>query len=194
MGRPRKPSQTSCYHIVARGNNQQPVFLGDSDLLAYRGGLEKYKNQYGIEIFHYCLMTNHVHLVLRVGSLITLSRFMHDLQRWYFYYLHKKNGFQGHLWESRFGSFPIETESYLLECGRYVERNPVKAEMVNLPEDYLWSSYRFYAEGKPDSLLTLSPLYSGMGVTTNERQENYRKYVCALRNTEYRVLVPGTLV
>ena len=194
MGRPRKPSQANCYHVVARGNNQQAIFFEDSDFLAYRGGLEKYRGPHGVEIFHYCLMSNHVHLVLRVGSPNLLSRFMHDLQRWYFYYLHRKTGFQGHLWESRFGSFPIETESYLLECGRYVERNPIEAEMVDLPEEYLWSSYRFYAEGKADSLLTVSPLYSGMGFTAGERQENYRKYVCATRTPSTGYKVPGTLV
>ncbi len=194
MGRPRKPSQTSCYHVVARGNNQQAVFFGDSDFLAYRGALERYKAQYSVEIFHYCLMTNHVHLVLRIPVLSQLARFMHDVQRQYFFYRHRKDEIGGHTWEGPFRSFPIESESYLLECGRYVERNPIEAEMVNLPEEYLWSSYRFYAEGKGDALLTPSPLYSGMGLTDIERQENYRKYVCAVRTLSTRYFVPGTPV
>ena len=189
MGRsPRLPSRTGCFHVVARGNNQQNVFLEEGDFLAYRDLLCEYGTKYLVAMHHYCLMSNHVHLVLKAADFQGVSRFMHDVQRSYVLFRWRKERFSGHLWQGRFRSFSIEEESYLLECGRYVERNPVRAGIVRDPGDYPWSSYAAYAFGKKDLVVTVSPLYAGMGKTPEERQMCYRTYVRVTRPSE----APGT--
>lgn len=189
MGRsPRLPSGTGCFHVVARGNNQQNIFLAEEDFRVYRELLGEYGEKHLVTLHHYCLMSNHVHLILNASQPQRMSRFMHDVQRSYFLFRSERGQISGHLWQGRFRSFPIEEESYLLECGRYVERNPVQAGIVRDPGDYSWSSYPVYAFGKEDKLVTISPLYSGFGRTLEERQACYRAYVCVTRPSE----LPGT--
>ena len=199
MGRrPRSRSGTDCYHVVARGNNHQMIFFSEGDFVVYRQLLLRCKARYTVEIYHYCLMGNHVHLVMKAGDLPVLSSFMHDLQRAYFLFRGKRDKISGHLWQGRFKSFSIEEESYLMECGRYVERNPVRAGLVSDPKDYPWSSYRAYAYGSKEPLISLSPVYLGFGKVPEERQRLYRDYVSILRPYEksdsvQSDTVPGTI-
>jgi len=109
-------------------------------------------------------MGNHVHLILRTERIQELSQFMHGIQRSYFLYRKGREKLTGHLWQGRYSCFPIEDEPYLLECGRYVERNPVQAGIVLKPGDYRWSSYMLYAFGVADPLVTISPVYTQFGL------------------------------
>ena len=99
-------------------------------------------------------------------------------------YYKKKYKRTGHVFEDRFKHFHIETEAYLLECGRYIERNPVRAKMVEDPKNYRWSSHSYYGLGAENGLVTENILYKGLGSTEEERREVYREYVLTPRAYE----------
>jgi len=100
---------------------------------------------------------------------------MAGLARSYVYYYHKEHNSAGHLWQGRFKSQPVQKELYLLSCGRYIERNPVKAGLVVQPENYSYSSAKFYIEGKDDGITTEDPLFSTFGNSAQERRKTYKE-------------------
>lgn len=102
---------------------------------------------------------------------------MKQLNLCYFNYYKKKYDYSGHLWQGRFKSNIIETDSYLLQCGKYIELNPVRAGIVNLPEEYRFSSYNHYAKGIPDSVVTKNPVYIGLSESSEERRKQYIEFV-----------------
>ncbi|MFA5363348.1 MAG: transposase [Candidatus Omnitrophota bacterium] len=163
-------------HVMCRGNNRQDVFHNDSDKLRYYTLLRDLKTENKVEVFHYCLMNNHIHVVLAPQPENTLSKFMKQVNLTYFHYYRKRYGYAGHLWQGRFKSNVIEMDSYLLQCGKYIELNPVRAGIVNHSGDYLFSSYRFYAEGKSDALVTPSPAYLGLASAASARQKQYVEF------------------
>jgi len=164
-------------HLVNRGNNKQNLFNNDTDKLRYYSLMLELKQENSIDIFHYCLMDNHPHLIVWLNNQSKLSKFMKQLSLSYYSYYKKTYGHTGHLWQGRFKSNIIDTDSYLLMCGKYIELNPIRAGIVLQPQDYLFSSYKFYAYGKPDSLLTPSPVYLALSVSPEERKEQYIKFV-----------------
>lgn len=165
------------YHVLCRGNNRQEIFKDGPDRQKFLSLLLRYKKRYDVAIFHYCLMSNHVHLIVQAPRETALSRSMHGLDLTYAQHFRRKYGGVGHFWQDRFKSFLIEKESYLLECGRYVELNSVRAGLYRSPEQDPWNSYQHYAFGKPDGLLDEHSLYGGMGANMKMRQESYRDYV-----------------
>lgn len=124
-------------------------------------------------------MTNHIHLLAFSGDGDDLEKAMQGVQLSYNWWVRRRYGFSGHLWQGRYKSFLIEKDGYLTECSRYIERNPIQAGMVASPEDYPWSSYRFYAYGEPHKHLNLrpDPGYLSLASTDRERQSRYREYV-----------------
>lgn len=116
---------------------------------------------------------------------------MQGINQVYSAYYNKTYSHVGHIWQGRFKSFLVESESYLLECGRYIERNPVRAGMVKDPQEWPVSSYRFYAHGEENDLLTPHDLYLDLGDSPITRQGNYRSYV--LQPRAYEVLVDKQL-
>ena len=184
MPKPRRPSTTGWYHAIGRGNNRQPVFLEETDYQKFLSHLNTYRDLFPVKISHYCLMPNHVHLLVFSETLAFLSRYLHRVNLTYSWWYRKRYDFCGHVWQGRFKSFPIEKDGYLLECSRYIERNPVNAEMVKDPGDYRWSSYRFYREGKEDPLVTPDPGYLGFGRDALERRKKYEEYVTTPRPYE----------
>ena len=165
------------YHVLCRGNNRQTIFREDSDQSKILSLLARYKKRYSVDMFHYELMDNHVHLIVQAPKETALARAMHGLDLTYAQHFRSKYGGIGHFWQDRFKSFLIEKELYLLECGRYVELNSVRAGKYRDPSEDLWSSFRYYAHGEPNSILTENPLYQSMGRTNEQRRENYRAYV-----------------
>jgi putative transposase len=99
----------------------------------------------------------------------------------YFHYYKKTYGYDGHLWQGRYKSNIIDTDSYLLQCGKYLELNPVRAGIVGLPEEYFFSSYKSYTEGVQDKLITLNPVYVGLG--DNEETRRRKIMVSELDNS-----------
>jgi putative transposase len=123
----------------------------------------------------YVLMTNHVHLLVTPKKKESIGLLMKRLGQRYVQYINRTYKRSGTLWEGRFRSCIAQEDSYLLICQRYIELNPVRANMVNQPEDYKWSSYRHYAEGEVSEQLTPHFMYQSLGVTDEIRQKNYRE-------------------
>lgn len=138
-------------HIMVRGNNKQKIFQEDRDKKYYLYLLFKLKRYHGIDIYHYCLMDNHVHLVLLSRVPPLLSRFMMKVDLSYFFLFRNKYGYVGHLFQNRFKSNVIGHDEYLLQCGKYIELNPVRGGIVTKPEDYALFSY-----GLKTSLLSMA--------------------------------------
>ena len=143
----------ACYHITARGNNRQGIFKCSKDYEKYLGLIRRCKRKYKFLAFGYCLMPNHVHLVLQVAEAMNLSRIMSSIQRAYSGYFNTKYKRTGYLWQGRYGSRIIIKDQYLLNTINYIELNPVRAKMVKAPHEYTWSSCRVRTLGGKDSIL-----------------------------------------
>lgn len=139
-----------CYHIITRGNQKQAIFKDENDCRAYYKFLLKYKDRYKFKLYGWCLMNNHVHMVMESSF---LSKTMHGINLSYAQYFRYKYKSGGHFWQDRYKSHVIEKDKYLINCISYVEYNPVRANIVLRPEDYGWSSYKARILGKKDKLL-----------------------------------------
>ncbi|MBX9681439.1 MAG: transposase [Gemmataceae bacterium] len=135
-----------CYHVLNRGNDRHEVFLKDGDYDAFLKAIGHACVEIPMDVFGYCLMPNHFHLVLRPREDGDLSRWMHWLLNAHVRRYRKHHGRSGHLWQGRFKAFPIEEDEHLLTVLRYVERNPVRAKLVRRAERWLWSSAPFWKD------------------------------------------------
>jgi putative transposase len=160
-----------------RGHNRETVFADDQDRVYFLKLLARYRDRYAARLYHYCLMSNHFHLLLRFNEPRPLSVFGAGLLRAYVHYFHRRHRFVGHLWQGRFKSPAVEADEYLLSCGRYIERNPVEAGLVVLPWEYRWSSARAYALGQCDALLAPNPWYEGLSPEPARRQALWREFL-----------------
>lgn len=129
-------------HVIQRGNNRQACFGSDQDFVAYAGWLHEYAVKHEVAIHAWVFMTNHVHLLVTPKNAGGVSALMQSVGRRYVPYFNYSYKRSGTLWEGRFRSCLVQSERYLLECYRYIELNPVRADMVSGPGDYKWSSYR----------------------------------------------------
>lgn len=161
-------------HIVQRGHSRQPVFFEDSDYFAYLDWLKEAAERYQVEIHAYVLMTNHIHLLATPVNADGITRMVQYLGRYYVPYINRTYGLSGSLWEGRYKASLIQGEQHLLNCMRYIELNPVRADIVRSALHYRWSSYRCNGEGKPDSLITPHFLYYALGNSSEERLHAYR--------------------
>lgn len=161
-------------HVVQRGHSREPVFFEDSDYRAYLDWLTEAATRYHCAIHAYVLMTNHVHILATPREREGVSRMMQYVGRRYVPYINHTYGTSGSIWEGRYKASLIQDEQYLLICMRYIELNPVRANMTSTPGQYRWSSYRANAQGKEDKLITPHPLYTSLGRTNASRQEAYR--------------------
>ena len=170
--------QGEVYHLLTRGNNRQDVFAEEKDYRKYLEILSRYKQRYVFKLYHYVLMTNHVHLVLEtVEGGGTLAEIMKGVNLSYAQYYKAKNGHLGHFWQDRYKSILVSKDQYLLACGSYVELNPVRARLCRDPKDYPWSSYHLYAYGKKDRILDEHPIYQELSTDQKERRKAYREFV-----------------
>ncbi len=161
-------------HVIQRGNNRKVCFGSEDDMRAYLTWLKKYARKYTVEVHAWVLMDNHVHLLCTPRAVGAVSRMMQSLGRVYVRYFNHTYQRSGTLWEGRYKSCLVESESYLLHLYRYIELNPVRANMVSQPDDYSWSSYGCNALGKESDLRTPHELYLALGRTKNKRMERYR--------------------
>lgn len=162
-------------HLIQRGNNRQACFFSDEDCGFYLEWLNEYARKTGCRIHAYVLMSNHVHLLLSAERAAAVGMLMKALGQRYVQYVNRTYRRSGTLWEGRFRSCLTQDEAYLLACQRYIELNPVRAEMVAHPGEYRWSSYRANAQGEADALLSAHPLYSALGSDAVSRQAAYRE-------------------
>ena len=133
------------HHITQRGNNKERVFFDDEDKKFYLKTLARYSYQWDFDIWAYCLMPNHVHILAVPRKKESLAKGIGNTNLVYTQYINRRYERSGRLWQNRFFSTIVEKESYLWAVARYIERNPVRAEIVKNPEDYLWSSARAHA-------------------------------------------------
>ena len=145
--RPRELVDGAIYHVFNRGNDRRILF------------------------------SDHFHLLLKIQKRGDLAKLMHQVQLAYARYFKKTRAFVGHIFQERFRSPRIYEESYYLQCGRYIERNPVKANLVETAAEYVYSSAPFYVLGTKDSLLTPNPYYTQMGKTEKERRQRYQEFL-----------------
>jgi putative transposase len=162
-------------HVIQRGNNRNPIFAADDDYHFYLRCLKEAADAQGLAVHAYVMMTNHVHLLATPEAEFSLSKTMQSIGRRYVQYFNHAYGRTGTLWEGRYKSTLIDSERYLLTCMRYIELNPVRAEMIAHPGDYPWSSYRANAQGAPDALISHHSLYRRLGRTDEERRSAYRQ-------------------
>lgn len=150
-------SESGIYHVILRGVNRQAIFEDDEDSEQFLDILEGCKAVSGFEVLAYCLMGNHVHLLMRVGK-EPLSTIFRRIASKYVYWFNVKYDRVGHLFQERFKSEPVEDDAYLATVMRYIHNNPVKAGICQAPEEYPLSSYRDYlgARGLTDTALALS--------------------------------------
>jgi len=142
--------------------------------MVYLTLLREYAADVACRVHGYVLMTNHVHLLLSAVDNEGPSVLMRRLGQRYVQYFNRRYERSGTLWEGRFRSSLVDNERYLLICQRYIELNPVRAGMVEAPEDYPWSSYRANALGADDPLLTPHPVYTNLGRNDEDRRTAYR--------------------
>lgn len=141
------------YHVTQRGNRREDIFFDDVDRKKYFEWLKEYSGKYGLKIWAYCLMTNHVHLVVVPGDRDSLERVMRPLHMRYAQHINRSRGLSGHLWQGRFFSSALD-ERYLWYAVRYIERNPVRAGIVGKAEDYKWSSAAAHCGKRKDDILS----------------------------------------
>lgn len=145
------------HHVTQRGNRRQQVFFDEGDYQIYRTLLAEGCGAAGVAVWAYCLMPNHVHLILVPSDDDGLRAALAEAHRRYTRHVNFREGWRGYLWQGRFASFPMD-ESYLLACSRYVELNPVRAKIVSRARDWPWSSARAHLTGCDDGLATVRPL------------------------------------
>ena len=170
---PRFLLSHSYYHIIVRGNNRHRVFKSNLDCQYYLELVTRFKIEHPFDLYHYCLMPNHVHLLVNTKSAEDFSRFMKKLNLAYFYHFKRYYVWVGHFWQGRFKSQPVGKDEYFIQCGKYIELNPVRAGITEKPEDYHYSSYHHYARGVKDSLITEDIFYQDLGSSIAERQKSY---------------------
>lgn len=146
------------HHVIQRGVRSLPIFTTEADREEYLRLLAEFGAREGLRFWAWCLMTNHVHLVVVPARPDALARAIGEAHRHYTRYVNFRAGVRGHLFQERFHSFPIQTDQHLVAVVRYVECNPVRARMIRQAVEYPWSSARHHVTGEPDRLVTDSPL------------------------------------
>jgi putative transposase len=162
-------------HVIQRGNNREALFDGEGDYRFYLEKLAAAAEKHECALHAYVLMTNHVHLLVTPVTEEGIGKMMQMVGRYYVQYFNYSYQRTGTLWEGRYKATLVDSEHYLLTCMRYIELNPVRADMVKHPAEYPWSSYRYNALGKADGLVKPHGEYVRLGKTEEERQEAYRQ-------------------
>jgi len=150
--RPRLFAPGLLYHVIVRGNQRRKTFLNDQDYLTYLERLARYRKKYNYSIHAYCLMPNHVHLLVE-SSNQPLAKFMQGLQQSYSQYFNLRHRKVGHVFQGRYKAIICKRDEYLLELIRYIHLNPVRSRIIKSPEQYRYSGHRVYLKGKPSDVL-----------------------------------------
>ena len=182
------------HHVIQRGHNRLSVFAGEDDYLYYLDNLAEWKQRLDCKVYAFCLMTNHVHLVIAPGDdPESLGRLMKRLAGRQTRFVNRMEGRSGTLWEGRFKSSPIETNAYLLACCRYVEMNPVWAGMCSAPSEYPWSSCSSKTGSRTWEWLDDDPLYLALGETETERRQKYAAFLKEPISDQEKAIILGAV-
>lgn len=166
------------YHIVTRGIDRRRLFSYKQDYKSFLEIVAIYLKQFKVQIMNYCLMPNHLHLLMKAELALDLPVFMKAILQVYAAKFRSKYKSAGFVFQNRYKSRLIDNDAYLLECARYIERNPVRAKIAEDVAEYPWSSYHYYAKGAADEIITLpNPLYLDMADTDIKRREAYASFI-----------------
>jgi REP element-mobilizing transposase RayT len=172
MARPYRLQAEGCfYHITSRGDDRKRIYVSEADFDKFLEYLLEAKKKYGFYLYAYCLMSNHYHLLIET-SRPNLSQIMHYVNGSYTNYYNIKRKRCGHVFQGRYKSIVVDKDSYFQELSRYIHRNPVKAKIVERPEEYRWSSYAGYI-GKKDKVIDHEQVKLYLGMSAGE----YREFV-----------------
>ena len=175
MARPVRIDVEGClYHVMARGNERRAIFRDERDRERYLERLAHYREKFGFRLLAYCLMDNHVHLAIERGK-GPLSRIMAGLQSSYTQYFNRRHRRLGHLFQGRYKALLVEEDPYALGLVRYIHENPVKAGLVGRPEQYPWSSDRFYRRGRGPEWLDVDRVLGMLGRRRSAAVRAYRR-------------------
>jgi len=161
-------------HVIQRDNNRQPIFFSGQDYCRFHTDLRVASERFDCVIHAYVYMTNHVRLLVTPSTRQGISRMMQSLGRRYVRYINDVYNRSDTLREGRFKSALVDSDRYLFVCSRYIELNPVRARMTDLPQDHRWSSYHHNAMARTDSIISPHALYQALGDEPAERQAAYR--------------------
>jgi REP-associated tyrosine transposase len=176
---PRKPRIEiggGLYHVITRGNNRRKIFRSHDDYLKFTGLVQQQKSKLPFYLYAYCLMPNHVHLLIEMQG-DPVSRIMQRVLTSYSQYHNRKYKKIGHLFQGRYKSILCQTDRYLGELVRYIHLNPVRAKMVKRPEDFEYSGHRAYLGLDTSGLVDTEPVLRHFGGTKKRAVEIYTRFV-----------------
>lgn len=177
-----------CYHIITRGNDRRRLFRVKQDFLWFLKLVKEGLRKYDVRIYHYCLMTNHIHILIKAVKAKDVPIFFKFIFQRYAQNFRKRYHNAGYLFQNRYKSYQIDKDSYLLDCGRYIERNPLRAGLVVNLSEYPWNSYLYYAHGRADDIIKEpNPLFLQLGTNDEERRRKYIEYIMEDRPYEHLV-------
>jgi putative transposase len=170
---PRNWTPGTTYHITARGNRKEDIFLQPVDRQKYLFYLQDTQSNYPFTLHAYCLMSNHLHLLVETSQ-IPIHQIFRILHTRYAIYFNRKYDLVGHLFQGRYGASKIDTSAYFISASRYIHRNPLEANLTSTPENYPWSSYASYVTSQPNPYISKARTLAYFP-TPSERY--YREYV-----------------
>jgi putative transposase len=174
--RPRIHFPNALYHVIARGNQRQDIFLDEQDYLRYLSYLAEYKSRYQFHLYAYALMRNHVHLLLEV-EVTPLSKIMQGLQFRYTLYFNRRHGKVGHLFQGRYKAILCDKDAYLLQLVRYIHLNPIRCSLVGDPAQYRWVSHNGYLGRIRDDLINTDFVLRQFGRTKSVARKRYADFI-----------------
>ncbi|MGG1679363.1 transposase [Neobacillus sp. NRS-1170] len=169
------------YHVTSRGIRRNTLFYDEEDYEKYLNLVEETRKQYPFILHSFCLMTNHIHLQIETLE-SPLSIIMKNLNTKYAKFFNKKYDYSGHVFEKRYGAELLNSPEYELDVSKYIHLNPVSAGMVNLPEDYPWSSYRAYSDLEEIPLIDPQPILSYF---PHPQTQHYKQYMKSHWNDKF---------
>jgi len=176
---PRKPRiyyPGALYHVLARGNAKQVIFLADADMLQYQSYVTEGLSEYGHRIHAYCWMNNHTHMLIQAGE-SSISKMMQQISQRYTQWFNRKYERVGHLFQGRYKALLVDADDYLLELVRYIHLNPKRAGVVDQLEDYQWSSHRAYLGNNVLPWLTTEWVLQQFGEDLSGARIKYRYFL-----------------
>jgi REP element-mobilizing transposase RayT len=184
MARPlRIEYEDAVYHITARGNDRKRIYFSEADYRKFLECIAEAKKKFGILLHCYALMSNHYHLIIETPE-ANLSKTMHHISSAYTSYINRKRKRSGHLFQGRYKALVVSKDNYLFELSRYIHLNPVRAGIVQRPEEYPYGSYKAYINKGNDNLLSQGLILGFSGRNVAQAKNEYRKYVVSAIGAE----------
>ncbi|MEA2081248.1 MAG: transposase [Elusimicrobiota bacterium] len=181
------------YHVISRGDDKGKIFRDAADYKKFLNVIKKAKRRYGVIVCAYALMPNHYHLLIETTR-ANLARFMHCVQTAYSVYYNSRHDRAGHVFQGRYKALLVDKDNYLLRLSRYIHLNPVRAKMVKVPQDYVWSSFREYS-GLVDSFVSEPGfVLRSFGSSPSESIRKYAEFCGIDEGEEIKKLIYGQFV